>query len=80
MLATIAERPGVQGWSLKTNSVLGTRQLMVNHFVHFLSLALHYSVTLNQAVSGTRRPNIIWRVQQQQWCLIVPNYSPLSSV
>jgi len=36
--------------------------------------------TLNQAVSGTKHPTIIWRVQQQQWCLItaaavVPNCS-----
>ena len=33
-------------------------------------LTLHYAVTLDQAVSGTRRPKIIWRVQRRQWCLI----------
>jgi len=26
--------------------------------------------TLDQAVSGARHPKIIWRVPQQQWCLI----------
>jgi len=31
---------------------------------------LYYAVTLDQAVSGIRGPNIIWRVRRQQWCLI----------
>ena len=70
MLAATIERPGVQGWALKVTSIRGTRQLMVNHFVLFWSLALHYADTLDQAVSGTRRPNIIWWVQRQQWYLI----------
>jgi hypothetical protein len=65
MLADIAERSGVQGWALKATSSHGTRQLIVNHFV-LLSLALRYADTLNQAVSGTRRPDHIWRVQRQQ--------------
>jgi hypothetical protein len=70
MFAETPERPGVQGWALKATNIHGTRQLMVNHLVLFWSLALHYAVTLNQAVSGTRRPDLIWRVQRQQWCLI----------
>jgi hypothetical protein len=36
----------------------------------FWNLALHYADTLNHAVSGTRGPNINWRVQRQQWYLI----------
>jgi len=30
---------------------------------------LHYAVTLDQAVSGTRHPSIIWRVRRQHLCL-----------
>jgi hypothetical protein len=40
---------------------------------------LHYADTLNQAVSGTRRPNIIWRVQRQQWYLIISKDYKLQS-
>jgi len=57
-----AERPGVQGWALKATSSRGTRQMMVNHLYFTCNLMLHYADTLNQAVSGTRHPNIIWRV------------------
>jgi len=60
--AVIAEWPGVQGWALKATSSRGTRQLIVNHLYFICNLTLHYADTLNQAISGTRRPNIIWRV------------------
>jgi len=62
MFAAIAERPGEQGWTLKATSSRGTRLLMVDHLYFICNLTLHYPDTLNQAVSGTRRPNIIWRV------------------
>jgi hypothetical protein len=62
MFAAIAERPGVQGWALKATSSRGTHQLMVNHLYFICNLMLHNADTLNQAVSGTRHPNIIWRV------------------
>jgi len=55
MFAAIGERPELQGWALKAPSSRGAHQLMVNHLYFVLQ-------TLNQAVSGTRRPNIIWRV------------------
>ena len=35
-----------------------------------LETMLDYAVTLGLAVSGTRRPEIIWRVRRQQWLLI----------
>jgi hypothetical protein len=60
--AAIAERPGVQGWALKATSSRETRQLMVKRLYFICNLTLHYADTLNQAVSGTRRPNIIWQV------------------
>jgi len=59
MFPAIAERPGVQGWALKVTSSRGTHQLMVNHLYFICNLMLHYADTLNQAVSGTRCPNII---------------------
>jgi len=62
IFVAIAERPGVQGLALKVTSSRETRQLMVNHLYFICNLTLHYADTLNQAVSGTRRPNIIWRV------------------
>jgi hypothetical protein len=62
MLAATAERPEVQGWAFKMTSSRGTRQLMVNYLYSTCKLTLHYSVTLDQAVSRSRRPNIIWRV------------------
>ena len=60
--AAIAERPGVQGVALKATSSRETRQLMVNHLYSIRNLTLHYADTPNQVVSGSRRPNIIWRV------------------
>ena len=62
MFAAIAERPGVQGGALKATNRRGTRQLMGNHLYFICNLTLYYADTLNQTVSGTRRPNIIWRV------------------
>ena len=62
MFAAIAERPELQGWALKAPSSFGARQLMVNHFVFCFANWRCVRQTLNQAVSGTRRPNIIWRV------------------
>jgi hypothetical protein len=74
MLIATVVRPELQGWALKATSSRGTRLLMVNHFVPFFE-ALHcITQTLYHAVSGTRRPNIIWRVQWQQWYLITCNY------
>jgi hypothetical protein len=70
MFAAIAERPGVQGLALKVTSSRETCQLIVNHLYFICNLTVHYADTLNQAVSGTRRPNIIWWVYRQQWCLI----------
>jgi hypothetical protein len=80
MLAAIAQRPGVQGWALKATSIRGTRQLMGNHFVLFFwSLALYYADTVYQAVSGTRRPNIIWWVQSFLWVTTVSTDRQLKS-
>jgi hypothetical protein len=62
MFAAIAAQPGVQGWALKATSSRGTRQLMVNHLYFICNLMLRYADTLNQAVSGTKCPNIVWRV------------------
>jgi hypothetical protein len=62
MFTALAERPGVQGWALKTTSSRGTRQLMVNHLYFMCNLTLHYADTLNRAVTGTRRLNIVWQV------------------
>jgi len=62
MFAGIAEQPELQGWTLKATSSRVTRQLMVNHLYFICNLTLHYTDTLNQAVSGTRRSNIICRV------------------
>jgi hypothetical protein len=59
--AAIVERPVVQGWTLKATSSRETPQLIVNHLYFICNLTLRYADTLNQAVSGTRRPNIIWR-------------------
>jgi len=56
MFAAIAERPGMQGWALKATSNRGTRQFMVNHLYCIYNLTLHYSDTLNQAVTGTESP------------------------
>jgi hypothetical protein len=47
MLATTAERPGLQGWALKAKSFRGTRQLMVNHFVLFFEALLCIMHTLS---------------------------------
>jgi hypothetical protein len=58
----IAERPGVQSLPFMATSSRETRQLIVNHLYLICNLTLRYSDTLNQAVSGTRHPNIIWRV------------------
>jgi len=60
--AAITERPGVQCLALKATSSCETWQLMVNHLYFTWNLTLHYMDTLNQAVSGTRHPNIIWQV------------------
>ena len=60
--AAIAERPGVQGLAFKATNSRETRQLIVNRLYFICNITLHYADTLNQAVSGTRRPNIIWRV------------------
>jgi hypothetical protein len=68
--AAIAEWPGVQGLALKANSSRETCQLIGNHLYFICNFKVHYADTLNQAVSGTRYPNIMWRVYQQQWCLI----------
>jgi len=62
MFTALSEQPGVQGWALKATSSRGTRQLMVNHLYIMCNLTLHYADTLNQAVTGTRCPNIVWRV------------------
>ena len=35
-----------------------------------LNFTFDYAVTLDQSVSGTRRPAITWRVRRQQWRLI----------
>jgi len=60
MFAVIAERSELQGSALKATSRCGTSQLMVHHLYCICNFTLHYSDTLNQAVSGTRCPNIIW--------------------
>ena len=57
--AAITERPGVQGLAFKATSSRETRQLIANHLYIICKLTLYYADTLNQAVSGTRRPNII---------------------
>ena len=31
---------------------------------------MDYTLTLDQAVSGTSRPETVWRVRRQQWCLL----------
>jgi hypothetical protein len=62
LFAAIAERPGVQGLAFKATSSPENRQLIVNHLYFIFNLTLHYADNLNEAVPGTRRPNIIWRV------------------
>jgi hypothetical protein len=57
--AVIAEWPGAQGLALKANSSRETCQLIVNHLYFICNLTVHYTDTLNQAVSGTIHPNII---------------------
>jgi hypothetical protein len=61
VLAAIAERPGVQGVAFKATSSRWTRQLTVNHLTLLATLRC-ITQTLNQTVSGPRRPNITWRV------------------
>jgi len=61
MFAAIGERPELQGWALKAPSSRGARQLMVNHLYFVLQTYVALG-RLKQAVSGTRRPNIIRRV------------------
>jgi len=60
----------LQGLTLKATSDRGNPQLIVNHLYSSWNLTLHYAFTLDQAISGTRRPEVIWYVRRQQWCLI----------
>jgi len=56
--------------ALRVTSDRWTRQLMVNYLYFSLNLMLEYTDTLDLAVSGTRCPEIIWRVRRQQWYLL----------
>jgi len=62
MFAAIAERLQLRGWALKAPSSRGARQLMVNHLYFVFQNLRCVTQTLNQVVSGSRRPSIIWRV------------------
>jgi len=62
MFVNKAERPELLGWALRRLATISGGALMVNHFLFcFVNLGC-VSQTLNQAVSGSRRPSIIWRV------------------
>jgi hypothetical protein len=59
MFAAITVWPGVQGLASKAASSRETCQSIADLY-STCNLTLHYADTLNQAVSGTRCPNIIW--------------------
>ena len=50
------------GLDLNATGSRENRQLMGNHLYFICNLTLYYADTLNQAVTGTRRPKSIWRV------------------
>ena len=62
MFAVIGERPELQGWALKAPSSRGGPSVDGETFVFCFANLLCVRQTLNQAASGTRRPNIIGRV------------------
>ena len=62
MFAAVAERPGAQGVEFKATSSRETRQLIVNHLYFLFATLRCITQTLNLALSGSRRPNITWRV------------------
>jgi len=70
MLAAIAERLGSAGLGTQGAYSLDPLVDCESFCISFFEALRCITQTLNQAVSGTRRPNIIWRVQRQLWCLI----------
>jgi hypothetical protein len=74
MPAATAEWPGVRRLRFRHLGRLATSRLVSWWWIictFSLNPTLGYTFTLDLAVSGTRRPEIIRRVRQQQWCLLV---------